>query len=559
MAFFPRQSLSIGLLAIATLAKPALGAEQITFHYWGLEQSVTVASLETYVREGVIPPDLRPLTRRLGPTGTQTLRQVLTVPTNLGVVAVAQLLYSPSGERFLAQLAQVVQSESDQAGFLALRAAFVLAAADGEGLTLLNVLKQFPLPVIRLNVPEGLQLFNELQALMASTEDAIAAIQVQAKLETVQDTPSQALALATLQQPGPFSWDKRTLKFRDSGRRNRPLAVVLHVPLLESSPWLQPAPVIVISHGLWASPIAFTYLAEHLTSHGFAVVLLEHPGSSDRQLTALFRGQTDKIIEPKEFVDRPLDITFLLDSLGEWVRGEPDLRGQINLDQVGIIGQSLGGYTALAMAGAPLNLRRLAVDCGDNLNVFLNLSLLLQCRALHGVDQNTVLRDQRIKGAIALNPITSHLFGAKGIGEIQVPVLMLAGSLDTVASALLEQIQPFTWLTTPDKYLVLLEGATHFSVLGESLPGSNPLPLRPQIIGPDPISARNYVKALSLAFVQTHIVQGRPPETVLQGAIAQARGQDTMGLYLVHSLNPVQLLAPAHSPPRPEKSLKSLP
>ena len=46
--------------------------------------------------------------------------------------------------------------------------------------------------------------------------------------------------------------------------------------------------------------------------------------------------------------------------------------------------------------------------------------------------------------------------------------MLIAGSADTVAPALLEQIQPFTWLTSPNKYLVLMNNGTHFSTIEES-------------------------------------------------------------------------------------------
>ena len=38
----------------------------------------------------------------------------------------------------------------------------------------------------------------------------------------------------------------------------------------------------------------------------------------------------------------------------------------------------------------------------------------------------------------------------------------MASSADTVAPALPEQIRPFTWLTTPNRYLLVLEGGNPF-------------------------------------------------------------------------------------------------
>lgn len=70
-----------------------------------------------------------------------------------------------------------------------------------------------------------------------------------------------------------------------------------------------------------------------------------------------------------------------------------------------------------------------------------------------------------MKAVIAVNPITSVVFGQEGMSKIQIPVLMIGGSDDYVAPAVSEQIYPFSWLTSPNKYLMLLEKGTHFSFL----------------------------------------------------------------------------------------------
>ncbi len=77
--------------------------------------------------------------------------------------------------------------------------------------------------------------------------------------------------------------------------------------------------------------------------------------------------------EPNEFINRPLDVKFLLDELENRDKSDPSI--QLNLQQVGVIGQSFGGYTALALAGASLNKEQLQKDC-QKLNDSLNVSLL---------------------------------------------------------------------------------------------------------------------------------------------------------------------------------------
>jgi predicted dienelactone hydrolase len=104
---------------------------------------------------------------------------------------------------------------------------------------------------------------------------------------------------------------------------------------------------------------------------------------------------------------------------------------RLNLEQVGILGQSLGGYTSLALVGAKVNYQQLQKDCAPS-NDSLNLSLLVQCRALEQ-PFNFELQDQRIKGAIAINPVGSSIFGQSQFSQIKVPLMLVAGSDDTVS------------------------------------------------------------------------------------------------------------------------------
>jgi predicted dienelactone hydrolase len=303
--------------------------------------------------------------------------------------------------------------------------------------------------------------------------------------------------------------------------------------------------VIVISHGLGSDRETFAYLATHLASYGFAVAVPEHPGSNAQQIQALINGLANQVTPPSELTDRPLDIKFLLDEL------KRSFGGQLNLQQVGIVGQSFGGYTALALAGAKINYEQLQKDCAPT-NESLNLSLLLQCRALELPPSPYELQDRRVKGAIAIDPVGSSIFGESQFSQIKVPLMLVAGSDDTVAPALAEQIQPFTWLTTPNKYLVLLRGGTHFSTLAESTGG---IPVPPQALGPSPEVAQEYMRALSVAFFKTYIANDLDYRSYLSASYAQFISQDTLPLSLIQSLTQNQLKQANENPqPRPSPS-----
>jgi len=127
--------------------------------------------------------------------------------------------------------------------------------------------------------------------------------------------------------------------------------------------------------------------------------------------------------------------------------------------------------------------------------------------------------------------------------------MLIAGSADTVAPALLEQIQPFTWLTSPNKYLVLMNNGTHFSTIEES-PQSLFLPPA-EAIGPEPALARRYVSGLSLAFMESYLNNKSNFRPYLQPSYALSISGDTLGLRILRSLTPQQLQQfSSGSPPR---------
>lgn len=243
----------------------------------------------------------------------------------------------------------------------------------------------------------------------------------------------------------------------------------------------------------------------------------------------MFEGRADRITPPREFIDRPLDVSFLLDELNQLTRSSPTFGGRLDLEQVGVVGQSFGGYTALVLAGAVPNFKELETDCQTS-QAALNLSLLLQCQALALPRHNYDLADPRVKAIIAISPIASSILGQASLNQINLPVLITASSDDILAPALVEQFHPFTWLTTPDKYLALFNGATHFSSIAP--------PRFDLHQGTDSKDAiiRRYITALSTAFFQTHITNQLSYRPYLSAAYANAMSENALQLSLVQSL-----------------------
>ena len=541
------------LLPTFGMSNSVMAAEQIYAAYSILEIPIPVMSLETYTKTGIIDDKLAVYQQYISSDKLQKLRKILLSNVKITPAVASQFLHTQQGEFMLQRLAKLITAKSPQndSEIEDLRTAIISASGEPEGLTLLNLLRNYPSSSIRLNLADSLEIAGELENIISETQQAIAILQQQSKIEAATIPKKNLSFLANLQNPGIFTFKKSTLEFFDI-TRDRHLLTDIYIPNLQNT-----TPVIVISHGLGLDSSNFRYLAKHLASHGFAVVVPNHPH-------LFFNNRNNrKIEEANEFINRPLDIKYILDKLEKTNQSDGEFKGKLNLQQVGIFGQSFGGYTALALAGAKINFQQLQKDCQpDALQDTWNMSLLLQCRALELQNKSTQqeninLRDQRIKAAIAVNPITSSIFGESGLNQMQTPVMFIGSSEDTVAPALYEQILPFSWLTNPHKYLVMLVGATHFSSIGNSNPGSQQIALPPDMVG-NASQSRAYINSLSLPFFQTFVYQKPQYLPYLNAGYAQTISSQYLGLSLVKSLNTLQLapiLEHNHQPAIPKKKL----
>ena len=531
----------VWLLPAIAPTPPAFAAERIQITFEIFERSIAVNSLELYARQGRINDDLAAYFQYVPSEQRVKLRQILVTRLPISPVAVSQFLYTPQAEYLLERLGQVIQTEAGVSGSRAIRAALIKSAADRNGLTLLNFLRKFPTPSIRIDLVRSLQIADELSKIVEQNNKAIAAVTSASGTEATAQSGLTLSQLPDLQRRGSFTWRKETLRLNDISR-NRVFDADVYLPI---SPILQPrqtpAPVIVISHGVGSDRTSFLYLAQQLASYGFVVAVPEHPGSNAQQLQNLLAGRALQAIKPDEFINRPLDVKFLLDELERRSQSDLTFQGKMNLQQVGVIGQSFGGYTALALAGATLDFGQLQKNC-QNLDRSWNLSLLLQCEVLKLSPDRTNLRDERIKAAIAINPLSSSVFGPAGMSQIKIPVAIVAGSADTVTPPLEEQIQPFTWLTTPDKYLVTIANGTHFSTLEEAGPGGGVWPV-PLPFGPEPATARRYMRALSVAFFHTYLSDREDYRPYLSAAYTRFISREALPLSLVQSFSDAQLTA----------------
>lgn len=239
-------------------------------------------------------------------------------------------------------------------------------------------------------------------------------------------------------------------------------------------------PVVVFSHGNGGTRQDGRYLAEHLASHGYVVVHIQHVGS-DASIWADTTSAPEVIERMKAAAaDRRLhdqryrDVPSVLDELAVLDARDPVLRGHLDLQAIGMSGHSWGALTTLVLVGAR-----------------------------DGLDAPSY-RDDRIKAAIALSPSLPRTADddlVQACRDITVPLLHVTGTRDSspvVAGLRYERrLGPFNAIAAPNQHLLVLVGADHMLFPGVDSP------LRKITEQDQPVLRA--VKAVSLAFWDAYL------------------------------------------------------
>jgi predicted dienelactone hydrolase len=448
-------SLVTGVILVTVSSAQA--AERVEFGINPIELGVAVKELETYGKEKRAGKELDSFLKLIKEEDRVYIHQLLTVRSEFTALQISQLLNSAMGKKILTYLGDLVPVISRDAageihksnGARAIRTGLVLAAGDPDGLSLVNFLRKYLNSTIHLDVEKGFEITNKIEKLSKETRSMVSGVK-ELSTALAQTEPKVDLKkLVDLTVAGQYRVKLQTEVLKDS-KRNRQFTADFYLP--QGVP--QSSSVVVLSHGLSSDRQHFAVIARHLASYGFVAVTIEHPGSNLAKLQNLLKGRTKEVFDINEFVNRPKDVSYVLDDLTQ------RFPGLVNVQQAGVIGHSFGGYTAMALAGATIDFDYLTNACSQGIDS-ANVSLLLQCEALKLPRQPYNFRDDRIKFALAINPIDSSVFGPKGIAKIKIPVAVVAASDDTVASAVPEQVKPFSWMTASQRYLFVVEGVGH--------------------------------------------------------------------------------------------------
>ncbi|MEA5533978.1 alpha/beta hydrolase [Crocosphaera sp. XPORK-15E] len=496
------------LLSLGACMTSASAAEQLILQIGPLRHKIKVEDIEKFANTGELSAELKPYSFLLTPQVKDILEKSFTIDPLIAEQFLNDLFKSDDGERLLNQITAVLPNSNPEE----LKGALKLLLRQTSKLSVVNLLRVYPQETVTIDLSKAASLGIQLNASFLQSQ--LIAPQLEKALKTTNSTPIVPRFDPTA--PGQETVLMETLVLND---RSRDRQIPLDIYYAKKTK----GPLVVMSHGFAADRRFLRYLARHLASYGITVVSVEHPGSDINALIKTATGlKFSQILPPAEFVDRPQDISFVLTQLTTLTQQKGQFKGKFNTEQVSMIGHSFGGYTALALGGATLDLKALRRFCQENEPLGRSPADWLQCAAGELPYSERKFKDHRIKQIIVFNPIIGELFG-NHLSEINIPTLMLSASEDGITPTIPHQLKPFQQLSG-EKYLLVAVGATHMSVTdisnGNSAMGQNTLVREVMGIKAEPL--RQVARGVSLAFIQQLTPQGPDYQGFLTGTYIES-------------------------------------
>ena len=268
-----------------------------------------------------------------------------------------------------------------------------------------------------------------------------------------RSTASSQLPAAELSPsaPKPFSVETSPEIMLHDAQRSKDLPVTVYYPKDAGK-----FPLIVFSHGAGGSGDAGLPIAQHWAGQGYIVICPTHDDSiklrrsRGEDAASALRGLIDRAVSREEdWINRPKDISFVLDSLDMIEAKVPALQGKLNRDRIGMGGHSLGAYTAQVIGGATVKLA--------------------------GKSEAQSFADARVKAILQLS---GQGRGQQGLHEhswddIRLPMMCITGTLDRGAQGQNPDWRrdPFALSPPGEKYFLFIQGANHGSFTGRLAEG----------------------------------------------------------------------------------------
>jgi predicted dienelactone hydrolase len=530
---------AVALTPFFVVNTSAQAADTVVIRYGPLEESVSLEELKKSTETGKLPASLGTYTKRMTEEQRRFLVEGLKIRIPINVITLDRLINTQIGTTILSDVSTAI-SRGDQAGLQAMKGGLVLGANSPQGLSILSFIAAYPSKRLEINLPQAITVARSLNGAFIRTQRFMFGL-------SPQVNPKDIKVAYSLDPTQAGSAQVQTLKlnFNDQKRQRQiPLDVYFSTAATANKP------VIVFSHGFGSVRTDLRYLAEHLASRGYVVAALEHPGSNETASKAVKQNK-NQLVAPQEFLDRPRDISFILDELEKLNQtANNPLQGKLATNNVMVVGYSFGGGTALALAGGELQIENLKQRCQQNLST-ANLGERVQCAGQALPEKTYQLRDARIKQAIALNPTTSLMFGETGLTKVQIPTLILSSSADKITPPLTEQIMGFAKIPSP-KWLVGVVGGSHLSVVDPNLtPYQQGKPGKPilnkEVTGEQAKDVRKFLKGITLAMAAQLTPEASQYAPFLTADYAQISSTRLFPLRIVRELSP-EMIQEAQGP-----------
>jgi predicted dienelactone hydrolase len=235
-----------------------------------------------------------------------------------------------------------------------------------------------------------------------------------------------------------------------------------------------PYPLVILSHGFSLGRTGYAWLAEHLASHGFVVVAPQHYELVDETLSDFWRAS----------ITRPQEIGVVLDYVEAQSTADGEFAGLMDTEQIAVVGHSYGGYTALAMAGARIDIDGMESLCAtaeetNDPNAWLCgmvLPYVADMAELAGFDEIPEglwpsWGDDRVDAIVSMAG-DAYFFNEAGLSEISIPVMAMGGTADTGTPYAWGTQPTYEYVSSPTKVRAAFEDAEHmiFGATCEALP-----------------------------------------------------------------------------------------
>jgi len=276
---------------------------------------------------------------------------------------------------------------------------------------------------------------------------------------------------------------------RSNALQIRPVPMQVHIPKTGG-----PFPIVVVSHGDGGNLETHFAQAQHLASHGYAVVCVEHSGSNTERLKRnlrLIENLNQMIRDPNEILGRPKDIRFAVDQCFDWNKSHSSLRGRLDTAHVGVLGHSFGAYTTMVVCGM-----RPALDW-------------LEPGIKPGKGLGPDLADPRISCGVALSPqgADEPFFLRESFDTLKVPLMGISGTEDRQQGGLppMNRYQAFDlWPANQARhYFIWLANAHHLDFTDSA--GANQQGIR----SANREDVQKVVRAASLLFLNANLKSDR--------------------------------------------------